>query len=799
MSLKCCRWIFILLALTSIHIDMEAQAPGANVAERFRNVGEEVFVEQVYLHADRSFYLAGETVWFKIYCINGRSGGLAGLSKVASVELLDAENVPVVQVKVPLDSGAGNGYLDLPAGLKTGGFVIRAYTSWMKNFAPDFYFHQKLAIVNTLEEGAGIPIAEDGSVDVNFFPEGSQLVQGLHSNVAFRVKGNPDKVDGVTGLIITQENDTVLHFNAGQKGVGNFRFTPQRNTLYKAVLLLKNGERVIKNLPAVQEAGYVLQVQEAASGGSLQIDVQSSDQQGKALLLLHHEQQLFGEHTVDIKNGKGSVTVSKKDLGFGIVHISLFDAQQQLAGTRPFFNKPERLHHVQAELEKPTYDLRSKVSLKLATTGANREPLPATLSVSVSLVDSLSGANETDIFSAYFLHSGTPGVSLPPHFDMDSILAFPNALLDNLVLVCAKPRFDWKRILNNEPLELRHLPEPEGHVVSGRVVHRLTGAPAAGVQAFLSFPGKDFKLFSAKSQPDGSLYFNTKNVYGQRLAVALLGDQDSLLRIDLNNPFSDVFAAADSDKFAVSTQSTQALLQRSINMQVWRSFYGSRQAEVQAAKKDTAAFYGKPTTAYVLDDYTRFTTLEEVMVEYVRALAVRKRQGNSRIIMFGMEDGIAAPTKMPFVLLDGLPMFDAGNRIMGLDPRKVQRLEVVTPNYWMGFAKMEGIASFRTYDGLLGGFRLDTTHTIMDFDALQNKRKFYSPAYNTNLEKNDRRADFRTLLYWNPDVNTVNNGNSSVDFFTSDVPGRYAVTIQGIGANGAIFFTRKFFEVKASE
>ena len=44
---------------------------------------------QVYLHIDRSKYIAGEEVWFSIYSIDPESGKLSTKSAIAYVELLN--------------------------------------------------------------------------------------------------------------------------------------------------------------------------------------------------------------------------------------------------------------------------------------------------------------------------------------------------------------------------------------------------------------------------------------------------------------------------------------------------------------------------------------------------------------------------------------------------------------------------------------------------------------------------------------------------------------------------------------
>jgi len=44
--------------------------------------------------------------------------------------------------------------------------------------------------------------------------------------------------------------------------------------------------------------------------------------------------------------------------------------------------------------------------------------------------------------------------------------------------------------------------------------------------------------------------------------------------------------------------------------------------------------------------------------------------------------------------------------------------------------------------------------------------------------------DFRTLLYWSPDIKTNETGKKEISFYTSDIAAKYAVIVQGFSLNG---------------
>ncbi len=96
--------------------------------------------EKIFAHTDKDFYLAGEICWFKLYDVSADSLKPLNLSNVAYVEVLNANQKPVLQATVALNNGSGNGSFYLTSSLTSGNYIFRAYTNWMKNFSADLYF-----------------------------------------------------------------------------------------------------------------------------------------------------------------------------------------------------------------------------------------------------------------------------------------------------------------------------------------------------------------------------------------------------------------------------------------------------------------------------------------------------------------------------------------------------------------------------------------------------------------------------------------------------------------------------------
>ncbi|HEY0246575.1 MAG TPA: TonB-dependent receptor plug domain-containing protein [Mucilaginibacter sp.] len=107
--------------------------------------------EKVYLHFDKPYYSAGDTIWFKAYDVLGPHHALSALSKVLYVELINQQGNTIVQnIKLYLTEGTDYGDFALPDTLQEGNYRIRAYTNWMRNAGQEYFFDKTFTIVNAI-------------------------------------------------------------------------------------------------------------------------------------------------------------------------------------------------------------------------------------------------------------------------------------------------------------------------------------------------------------------------------------------------------------------------------------------------------------------------------------------------------------------------------------------------------------------------------------------------------------------------------------------------------------------------
>ena len=752
--------------------------------------------EKVFVHTDKTTYMAGEILWFKLYTVDALLHRPVNLSKVGYVDILDKANNPVAQVKVDLQ-GQGKGSIQLPLTLSTGTFKLRGYTAWMKNAGPDAFFEQVVTVINPLknldEEKA--QVAPVPAYAVSFFPEGGALIQGLESRLAFKLTDKTGKgLDG-TGVVVSANGDTITTFATHKFGIGAFSLHPTAGQSYKAIVSLPNGEQVTQALPLAEANGYTVQLSDEANG-SIKVLVQSNrpEQERNLVYLLTHTRGVAkGTDRAVVSNGAALFYIDKAKLGEGVSQFTIFNKEGQPVCERLYFKRPVQGLTLAAQSDAAEYASRRKVSLTVQSKDKSGTATPADLSLAVYRLDSLQGIKGADIQSYLWLTSDLSGTIESPEYYLDATSPEVDKATDLLMLSHGWRRLSWKgapaqRPSMNYPLEFN------GHLVAARIIDSRTGTPAPNVPAFLSVPGLHYRFYTANSDSTGIVRFDVKDIYGASdLVLQANTPNENYYRFEMINPFATQYSAQQLPSFSLPASAT-VIEDHSIGMQVQNVYRGdSLRQFVAPLLLDTLPFYGKSDYTYALDEYVRFTTMEEVLREYVRQINVVLRGGKLYLRMFD-EDRREYFEENVLVLVDGVALVDK-NKIFEYDPRKVRKLDVIAKGYLLGPNYFKGVASFTTYAGNLEGFALDPRVLMVNYEGLQLEREFYAPVYETVAQQGSRIPDFRSTLYWKPDVTTDAKGGAAVSFYTSDSKGQYIGVLQGLDVQGRAASTTFTFSV----
>ncbi len=263
----------------------------------------------------------------------------------------------------------------------------------------------------------------------------------------------------------------------------------------------------------------------------------------------------------------------------------------------------------------------------------------------------------------------------------------------------------------------------------------------------------------------------------------------TLYKVEIESPFWEHVHVSHRGRFGKIDEGNGEMINSYVDAQVQQVYARSVSNHSQTAPDISAAFFGKPDDHYNLDDYTRFSKMEEVFREYVAPVAVNRIAGKPVLRVY-KPDEHETYNRDPLVLLDGYPVMDI-TKLFEFDPLKVHSIDVINRRYARAGSVFDGIVSLNTYSHNLNGYKVDSAAKIIRNMNIAAAKRFVAPAYEDSTQRYSRLPDFRNQLYWNANVNT-----NEITFYTSDVEGTFIAVVQTINENGETGSNQIRFEVE---
>ena len=287
------------------------------------------------------------------------------------------------------------------------------------------------------------------------------------------------------------------------------------------------------------------------------------------------------------------------------------------------------------------------------------------------------------------------------------------------------------------------IPEYEGEIVSIRVP-----AMYSGVTAVLSGPGLRNDIYSSTVDSTGLVSFYTGNIYGDRDLVFELNSRD------VNDDFSlevlSPFASPELDRDGVpelhlNGSVAEDLKRRSVAMQISRHFGIDEYMDSLQLRPDLL-FKGGSMTVYEMDDYTRFPTMRETIVEYVREVHIRRQDGEPVLKIVpgkSFESYSSMLGGNALVLVDGVPVSEHG-RVLDLNPALLRRICIYPYDVSTGSCIYSGVVNFISFRGDMAGLQFPGRVRILDFHGVT------FPVTVGAAKEDSLSPDYRYTRIWQP-------------------------------------------------
>ena len=786
--------------------------------DRFRAYNQERPTEKVYVQTDRDVYITNEIIWLKGYIFNGTTHEADTVSRVLYVDLVDpvARRVRLRAQLRATDSYAP-GQLTLPDSLPAGTYEIRAYTNFMRNDSEAYFFTKILTILRP-DEAAFAPASNapapasgnaSGAVarpDVQFLPEGGQLIDGIESRVAFKAVSSSGRSMTIEGFVLNAKKDTITGFISTHLGMGHLTFKPEANQVYTAFTRLGDGAIASYPLPAVQTQGVVMQVDNLTHKDYIKVYLRhtktSTDAAAALTLLAQTRGQMVQVANVPLAKKASMIQLPRAEFPEGIAQLTLFDETNRPVCERLIFvNKNEQIT-VALTPDKSVYKNREKVHLTITTTNAEGKPVAANLSLAA--VDARQSpeadSNSANIVSHLLLSSDLTGTIEQPDYYVNPVHKDRWTKLDLLLMTQGWRRFAWTDVLSGKIPPVQYSPE-RGLSLTGRVVRPNQKGIGGKVNLTFMLAKRDSSRIFLAGETDESGRFGaydldftdttalliqgTKGAGNRNLVISLdqlLTPTVALTRVPYNS------LEFRRDEFAEFIKRTKEY--QEIERQIRRNGEVLLQTVTVKARKerqsDSRVIYGTP------DASVKFTSLNtsgrqtilDVIQGQVAGVQVTGSGFNARVQIRGASN-FRGPVE-PLFVLDGMPMDLQG--IMGVSVQDVDRVDVLkgASAAIYGSRASGGVISILTKRG---GANYDFTKetapgTLMaKLPGYAPVREFYAPTYDVKKPEHIR-PDYRTTVWWAPMIQTNAGGKADVTFFASDAKTNLRLRAEGVTPGG---------------
>ncbi len=344
--------------------------------------------------------------------------------------------------------------------------------------------------------------------------------------------------------------------------------------------------------------------------------------------------------------------------------------------------------------------------------------------------------------------------------------------------------------------ETFYIPELRGEIISGVVFSKTSNQPMPNKEVSLTIPGKDYIFKIAKTNSNGRFFFSVPEGYNAEKSIVQLNETPS----EATN-FNLVLDKKDFDLgkkrasfLKLDTVLKNWLQERSVQMQIENAYYDAKKDSI-LKNEMSLPFYNKLGTVFLLDDYTRFSTVKETFVEVVTLAAIRGSGSDSRFVVNNEYDpnGTANFNAIPpLVLMDGMQILN-NEDLINYNAREIKSIRVINQPYRFGPKLFSGVIAVETKKGDFVPTKKEGYIEELNLPPAVKDKKYFRPDYSQKSE-NARIPDYRVQLLWKADFNPNENGGV-VTFYTSDVEGTFEISLEGYSEEGSYLSSKSYFEV----
>ena len=790
--------------------------------------------EKIHLHTDRDFYVPGERILFKVYVADAMTNEYPTNSRYVYVELIDSRDSLVSRVMIRPVDDMFYGHLFLSKIIPEGNYTIRAYTRYMENLGDDYFFKKNIRIgnipsdkkqpsnskqtsQNKQKNDRTRPSVDD--YEVSFFPEGGNLPEGVFCKIAFKALNKNGYPETISGKVIDETGTEIAPITTFHAGMGIFDILPKQDKKYYLKCKNENGLEKQFELPQSNSETYSLTTSWKNNRILVSIKKSFNNSAIPCYLLIHSRG--WPLYFSAWNHEKNLMTFPEESFPAGVLQFVLFDENMNPLSERLVFNKNEDDVKVEFQTAKTIYETKDNVVSILTITDFNGNPLTGHLSVAITDDKDISVDNSTTIHSSLLLSSELKGYIENPAWYLQNNDNSATAL-DYLMMTHGWRRYNIPEVMKGNA-EYPKIPYQTSQEITGKI----TGSRSKPVTgSTISMMTKDGGFGIATSDDKGKFTFHDFEYIDSTSVFFIKGSNNGEIFLDKES-FPELIYATQSPPQEISvieekTNNEPAGIDAFITKAELRSRYDSAMREIHLSEvvvtaSRTVIDPDEPRLQFYANLSSDVTIRRENFISTNRALVSDLLLGVAGVIVH--PDGkifIRGATELPLILINGVSQIWVSappgtllspwdSPVENVSIEEVESIDIFKSGNTALFGRQgaNGVISITTRKGFSDHeLKIEKGKEKFKYDAIftplgyQSPVEFYSPRYDTLEDKNSNIPDYRTTIFWKPDVVISDTGKSSFDFYTSVFPTTYSVVIEGLTKDGRIIRKIEKIEIK---
>ena len=794
--------------------------------------------EKAYLHFDNTSYYVGDTIWFKAYVTLAEKQTFSLISRPLYVELVDQTGHIADKQIIKLTQGEGNGQFILPHSMLSGYYEVRAYTRWMLAFNEPQYFSRTFPIyqlsnsdklersITTYELSSSMesrPSETEEKLNVRFFPEGGQLVEGVTSLVAFKAESKNGGNIELSGTIYSKEGTEITSFETLHDGMGHFEYTPSDQPAIAKVSF--QGKKYEFTLPQALPNGYVLSTVSNAGALLVRVSCNAATPQDTLAVFISHQGRPSIHQLISCRaDAPQEFILPTRKLPAGVLQVSLINRAGNTLCERFVFANPRAPLQISTEGLKEVYAPYAPIRCELQVKNAKGEPVSGELSVSIrDGVRSDYLEYDNNIFTDLLLTSDLKGYIHQPGYYFASPSPRKQTELDVLLMVHGWRKYDMSQTISTAPFTPLQLPEAQ-LVLNGQVKSTILKNKLKDI-ALSVIVKKDDQFITGGTVTDENGRFTipvedfegTTEAVIQTRKVGKERNKDASILIDRNfSPAPRAYSYKelhpewkDLTYWQQKAESFDSLYMDSIRRV--EGLYVLDEVEIKSkrrqgsnmatkiSEKSVDAYYDVRRSVDVLRDNGKIVTtipelMEKLSPQFYWDRTNDKHTYRQKPICYIMDNHILSETETQMMLteVDGLASIIISKGTGGIDDDIIQntKMSEVTDSTGVDISKLDKYSVFyliplprrdvlnKSQSAVLG-----TRQTVIQ--GYTRPLEYYSPAYPTKELYMDK-VDKRRTLYWNPSVQADENGKAVIECYNNQYSTPLIIQAETLGKDGQI-------------